>query len=174
MTSCSVTNSPEVPPANQDRNDDVPLLQIDAEPDDVRDSHLAAHSIGPIVDLYCCYLQKTDDGLSPSQRVSLLYGSLLQPSDIRDRGVNLRNPSPQFTLSSHKLTDVSNVVCEVQKILDCLVIEMDHCLTGYKVDPGGKLCEALVGADTVPQLKHAWSFLTNRLFKGGKRVDKYY
>jgi hypothetical protein len=45
-------NSPEAPPANQDRNDDVPLLQIDAEPDDVRDSRLAAHSIGPIADLY--------------------------------------------------------------------------------------------------------------------------
>jgi hypothetical protein len=51
---------------------------------------------------------------------------------------------------------------------------MDHRLMGYKVDPGGKLREALAGADTVPQLEHAWSFLTNWLFKGGKRVDKYY
>jgi hypothetical protein len=46
-------NSPEAPPANQDRNDNVPLLQIDAEPDDMRDSCLAAHSIGPVADLYC-------------------------------------------------------------------------------------------------------------------------
>jgi hypothetical protein len=81
-------NSPEAPPVNQDRNDDVPLLQINAEPDNVRDS------ISPVADLYRCYLHKTDNGLSPSQRVSLLYGSLLQPSDIRDRGVNLKNPSP--------------------------------------------------------------------------------
>jgi hypothetical protein len=51
---------------------------------------------------------------------------------------------------------------------------MDHHLTGYKVDPGGKLCETLAGADTVPQLEHAWSFLTNQLFEGGKHVDKYY
>ena len=152
----------------------MPLLQINAEPDDVRDSRLAAHSIGPVADLYRRYLHETDDGLSPSQRVSLLYGSLLQPSDIRDRGVSLRNPSPRFTLSSHKLTDVSNVVREVQEILDCLVVEMDRRLTGYKVDPGGKLRKALAGADTVPQLEHAWSFLTNRLFEGGKRVDKYY
>jgi hypothetical protein len=77
-------------------------------------------------------------------------------------------------LATHKLTDVSNVVREVQEILNCLVIEMDHRLTGYKVDPGGKLREALAGANTVPQLEHAWSFLTNRLFEGGKRVDKYY
>jgi hypothetical protein len=89
-------NSPEAPPVNQSRNDDVPLLQIDAEPDDVRDSRLAAHSIGPVADLYRRYLHETDNGLSPSQRVSLLYGSLLQPSDIRDRGVNLQNPSPRF------------------------------------------------------------------------------
>jgi hypothetical protein len=54
----------------------------------VWDSHLAAHSIGPVADLYRQYLHKTN-GLSPSQRVSLLYGSLLQPSDIRDRVVNL-------------------------------------------------------------------------------------
>jgi hypothetical protein len=87
-------NSLEAPPASQNRNDVVPLLQIDVEPDDVRDSHLAAHSIGPIADLYRCYLHEMDNGLSLSQRVSLLYGSLLQPSDIRDRGVNLRNPSP--------------------------------------------------------------------------------
>jgi hypothetical protein len=53
------------------------------------DSHLAAHSIGPVADLHRRYLHETDDGLSPSQRVSLLYGSLLQPSNIRDRGVNL-------------------------------------------------------------------------------------
>ena len=51
---------------------------------------------------------------------------------------------------------------------------MDHRLTGYRVDPGGKLHEALEGTDTVPQLEHAWSFLTNRLFEGGKHVDKYY
>ena len=51
---------------------------------------------------------------------------------------------------------------------------MDHHLTGYRVDPGGKLHEALEGTDTVPQLEHAWSFLTNQLFEGGKRVDKYY
>jgi hypothetical protein len=82
-------NSPEVPPVNQDGNNDVPLLQIDAEPDDVRDSHLAAHSIGPVADPYHRYLHETDDRLSPSQRVSLLYGLLLQPSDIRDKGVNL-------------------------------------------------------------------------------------
>jgi hypothetical protein len=167
-------NSPEAPPANQGKNDDVPLLQIDAEPDNMRDSRLAAHSIGPIADLYCRYLHETDDGLSPSQRVSLLYGSLLQPSDIRDRGVNLQNPSLRFTLSSHKLTNVSNVVREVQEILDCLVVEIDHRLTGYKVDAGGKLREALAGADTVPQLEHAWSFLTNWVFEGGKHVDKYY
>ena len=83
----------------------------------------------------------------------------------------MQTPTPQFTLSSHKLNDVGNVVHEVQDILDCLVVEIEHRLSGYKVDPGGKLLEVLAGADTVPQLENTWSFLTNRLFKG---VDKYY
>ena len=168
-------NSPE-PSRPVDRGEDhnVPRFKISAEPDDQRDHRLAAHSVGPVADLYCCYLHETDDGLSPSQRVSLLYGSLLQPLDIRDRGVNSRTPTPQFTLSSHKLNDISNVVRKVQDILNCPVVEMEHRLSGYKVDPSGKLLEALAGADTVPLLENAWSFLTNWLFKGGKCVDKYY
>ena len=81
-------------PVDQGGNHNVPLLKIDAEPADLRDCCLAAHSVGPVANLYRHYLHKMDDGLLPSQRVSLLYGSLLQPSNIRDRGVSSRNPSP--------------------------------------------------------------------------------
>ena len=73
-------------------------------------------------------------------------------------GVSFHETPPRFTLSSYKFTDISNVVHEVQDILDSLIIEMDHRLTGYRVDPGGKLHEALEGTDIMPQLKHTWSF----------------
>jgi hypothetical protein len=55
-----------------------------------------------------------------------------------------------------------------------MVAEMEHRNVGFKVDLGGKLLEALRGADTVTQLENVWKYLTDCLFEGGKRVDKYY
>jgi len=70
--------------------------------------------------------------------------------------------------------DVRNIVLEVQDILDSLVLEMEQRTPGFMVDPGGKLLEALRGTDTVAQLENAWKYLTNRLFEGGRHIDKYY
>jgi hypothetical protein len=53
-------NSPESPcPADQGGDHDVPPLEIDVEADNLREHCLAAHSTGPVTDLYHHYLHET-------------------------------------------------------------------------------------------------------------------
>ena len=53
-------NSPEPScPVDQGEDHDVPHFEISAEPDDQRDHRLAAHSVGPVADLYHHYLHET-------------------------------------------------------------------------------------------------------------------
>ena len=68
------------------------------------------HSMGPVAELFRQFLRETDDGLSPSQKVSLLHGSLLQPADIQDRGVNSRRSVPSFVLANSRYFEVKGVV----------------------------------------------------------------
>src|SRR6202050_2629293 len=165
-------NSPRsLEPFSSQNDEDV--LPIE-DPDPSCHDCLSPHSMGPVAELYCRYLQETDTGLSPSQTVSLLRGSLLQPSEIRDRGLSTKHASPRFVISNTKYVDIRNIVHEVQDILDSLVLEMEQRMSGFMVDPGGKLLEALRGTDTVTQLENAWKYLTDRLFEGGRHVDKYY
>src|ERR1700683_4227050 len=73
-------NSPRsLEPFGSQNNEDV--LPIE-NPDPSRHDCLSTHSMGPVVQLYRRYLRETSTGLFPSHTVSLLRGSLLQPSDI--------------------------------------------------------------------------------------------
>ena len=63
---------------SQNDKDVLPIEDLDPS----RHNHLLTHSMGPVAKLYRRYLRETDTGLSPSQTVSLLRGSLLQPSEI--------------------------------------------------------------------------------------------
>ena len=168
-------NSPEYPPrVVTDQERDVDSIEARMGGGAELFQGTENHSMGPVAELFRQFLRETDDGLSPSQKVSLLHGSLLQPADIQDRGVNSRRSVPRFVLANSRYFEVKGVVQEVQEIIDNLVLEMDTRISGFKIDPGGKLLEALRGTDTIPQLENAWLYITNRLFEGGKHINKYY
>jgi len=111
------------------------------------------YASSPMANLMQEYQQERDDDLSTEQRTANLHAK--KTLAIRDI-IYLDNTDANLTLVNELLSDIAQVIGELQTFLEWTLGLIPERQTFFKVDPQSTFMNILSGATDLPQLYTAW------------------
>ncbi|KAJ7615061.1 hypothetical protein DFH06DRAFT_1146122 [Mycena polygramma] len=119
------------------------------------------------------YTTETESHVSTFEGVrAIVTKTELQTSDIRDRGISLKNPVARFSLDPKLFARVDRVTAELQIFLKSASELVPGRTTYFIVDPEDTCLPLLQGAHELAQLQACWSLLRKRVELGDRALRR--